>query len=290
MNKRRIIMVCLLGIVILLFLLGIKDIKDNNIKRQLDYLINTDETQIIFFERKGNAESDDFKRLLNNDLSEQGVTYTTIDITNASYDDLEYFKEKLHLSSDKFNVYIAAIKGSENLTLINYKDYDRTKFLLANKNLLKDSTLILNEYYYKLGKEALNNGFLGEAKRNFDNCLEYLDTKELLNDKRFLLLDSDYGYRIENISMNGYNLLFTFKYKGGYDSDSLYVSKFECQGAYDCLAAETEFTSYEAKVIGNVIHLKEEGSSEYNKYYTIEKITKDTLKIKQISWNLKKNY
>ena len=51
MNKRRIIMVCLLGIVILLFLLGIKDIKDNNIKRQLDYLINTDETQIIFFER-----------------------------------------------------------------------------------------------------------------------------------------------------------------------------------------------------------------------------------------------
>ena len=193
MNKRRIIMVCLLGIVILLFLLGIKDIKDNNIKRQLDYLINTDETQIIFFERKGNAESNDFKRLLNNDLSEQGVTYTTIDITNASYDDLEYFKEKLHLSSDKFDVYIAAIKGSENLTLINYEDYDRTKFLLANKNLLKDSTLVLNEYYYKLGKEALNNGFLGEAKRNFDNCLEYLDTKELLNDKRFLLLDSDYG-------------------------------------------------------------------------------------------------
>ena len=126
-------MVCLLGIVILLFLLGIKDIKDNNIKRQLDYLINTDETQIIFFES-------DFKRLLNNDLSEQGVTYTTIDITNASYDDLEYFKEKLHLSSDKFDVYIAAIKGSENLTLINYEDYDRTKFLLANKNLLKDST------------------------------------------------------------------------------------------------------------------------------------------------------
>lgn len=290
MNKRRIIMVCLLGIVILLFLLGIKDIKDNNIKRQLDYLINTDETQIIFFERKGNAESNDFKRLLNNDLSEQGVTYTTIDITNASYDDLEYFKEKLHLSSDKFNVYIAAIKGSENLTLINYEDYDRTKFLLANKNLLKDSALILNEYYYKLGKEALNNGFLGEAKRNFDNCLEYLDTKELLNDKRFLLLDSDYGYRIENISMNGYNLIFSFEYEGGYDNDRLYVSKFECQGAYDCLAAENEFTSYDAKVIGNVIYLKEEGSSEYNLCYTIEKITKDTLKIKEISWNLKKNY
>lgn len=290
MNKRRIIMVCLLGIVILLFLLGIKDIKDNNIKRQFDYLVGTNETEVIFFERKGNAESSDFKKLLNNDLKKQGLTYTTIDITNASYDDLEYFKEKLHLSSGEFNVYIAAIKGSENLTLINYDDYDRTMFLLANKGLLKDSTLVLNEYYYNLGKEALNNGFLGEAKRNFDNCLEYLDTKELLNDKRFLLLNSDYGYRVENISRYGYNLIFTFKYKGGYDSDWLYVSKFECHGAYDCLAAETEFTSYDAKVIGNIIYLKEEGSSEYNKYYTIEKITNDTLKIKEISWNLKKNY
>ena len=36
MNKRRIIMVCLLGIVILLFLLGIKDIRDNNIKNVLE--------------------------------------------------------------------------------------------------------------------------------------------------------------------------------------------------------------------------------------------------------------
>lgn len=52
MNKRRIIMVCLLGIVILLFLLGIKDIKDNNIKRQLDYLINTDELKLYFLKER----------------------------------------------------------------------------------------------------------------------------------------------------------------------------------------------------------------------------------------------
>lgn len=294
-NEKKNKLPLIIGVIVLIIVVGIIGFiilnqNNNSIKGQFDKILSSSKTEVIFFERKGNFESDEFKELLDTDLKEQGITYTTIDLTNASYDDIEYIKEKLNLSNGEFDVYIAVIKGSENLIMINYNDYDRTMFFFANKGLLKDSTLILNEYYYKLGKEALDNGFLGEAKRNFDNCLEYLDTKELLNDKRFLLLDSDYGHRIENISLNGYNLIFTFKYSGGYSSDILSISKFECRGAYACLAAETEFTSYDAKVIGNIIYLKEKGSTDYNQYYTIEKITNDTLKIKEISWNLKKNY
>lgn len=294
-NKKKNKLPLIIGVIVLIIVAGIIGIiilnqNNNSIKGQFDKILSSNKTEVIFFERKGNFESDKFKELLDTDLKEQGITYTTIDITNASYEDLEYIKEKLHLSSDEFNVYIAAIRGSENLSIISYQSYDKTMFLLANENLLKDSTLILNDYYYKLGKEALDNGLLGEAKRNFDNCLDYLDTKELLNDKRFLLLDSDYGYRIENISMYGYNLIFTFSYSGGYNSDRLYISKFECQGAYACLATETEFTTYDAKVIGNIIYLKEENDTDYNQYYTIEEITNDTLKIEEITWTLKKNY
>lgn len=291
-NKKKILIISIIVIAIIgaivLFLVTRQD--SNSITSQLDKILSSNDIEVIFFERQGKFESDEFKELLDTDLKEQGITYTTIDVTNATYEDLEYIKLKLNLSSDDFNVYIAAIRGSENLALINYNDFDRTMFLLANKGLLNDNTLILNEYYYNLGKEALDNGLLGEAKRNFDKCLDYLDTKELLNDERFLLLDADFGYRVENISMNGYNLIFTFQYSGGYDSDRLYISKFECQGAYACLAAETEFTTYDAKVIGNTIYLKGENDTDYNQYYTIEKITNDTLKIEQITWTLKKNY
>lgn len=285
MKKFNLILLC--GVI----LLGVCGCgKDESIKSQFEKLVNSNNTEFIFFERKGKTESNEFKTLLDTDLKEQGVTYTTIDVTNAAYEDLEYLKEKLNLSSNDFDIYIAVIRGSKNVSLIRYKDYDRTMFLLANKNLLKDNSLVLNEYYYKLGKEALDSGFLGDAKRNLDKCLDYLDTRELLNDKRFLLLDTDFGYRVENFSMNGYNLIFSFEYSGGYDNDRLYVSKYECQGVYACLAADTELTSYDAKVIGDTIYLKEKGSTEYNLRYDIEKITSDTLKIKQISWNLKKNY
>ena len=261
----------------------------NSIKGNLDKILSSNDLEIIFFERQGQFESDEFKELLDTDLKEQGITYTTIDITNATYEDIEYIKEKLHISSD-FNVYIVAIKGSENLAMINYNDYNRTKFLLANEGLLKDSKLILNDYYYNIGKEKLEEGILGEAKTNFEKCLDYLDTKEILQDKRFLLLDADYGYRIENISMNGYNLIFSFKYSSSYDHDRLYIYKFECRGAYACLAADGESTFYDAKTVGNKIYLKGENDTDYNQYYTIENLTNDTLKIKEISWTLKKNY
>ncbi len=282
-----------LTILVIAIIIGfiIANQNNNSIKGQIDKILNSNQLEVIFFERKENSKSDEFKELLDTDLKEQGVTYTTIDITNATHEELEYLKLKLNISNEEnFNYYIIAINGSENLFYIDYSSIDRTMFIFANKGLLNDNTLILNEYYYNLGKEALDNGLLGEAKRNFDKCLDYLDTKELLNDERFLLLDADFGYRVENISMNGYNLIFTFQYSGGYDSDRLYISKFECQGAYACLAEETEFTTYDAKVIGNTIYLKGENDTDYNQYYTIEKITNDTLKIEQITWTLKKNY
>ena len=145
--------------IIIVAILGVIIVSQNNnsIKGQLDKILSSNDLEFIFFEKKGSYESDQFKELLDTDLKEQGVSYTTIDVTNATSEDLEYIKEKLNLSSGEFDLYIAAIKGSENLALINYNDYDRTFFLLANENLLKDSALILNDYYYKLGKEALDN-------------------------------------------------------------------------------------------------------------------------------------
>ncbi len=278
--------------IIIVAILGVIIVSQNNnsIKGQLDKILSSNDLEFIFFEKKGSYESDQFKELLDTDLKEQGVSYTTIDVTNATSEDLEYIKEKLNLSSGEFDLYIAAIKGSENLALINYNDYDRTFFLLANENLLKDSALILNDYYYKLGKEALDNGFLGEAKRNLDNCLGYLDTNELLSDKRFLLLDSDFGYKVENTSsINSFYILnFSFNYSSGYlDSDQLHISKIECKG-YSCLDPQSESASYDAKVIENIIYIKDSNETDYKEYYTIEEITDDTLKIKEISWTLKK--
>ena len=290
-NKKLIIIGSIALVVTLIAIFIISLINQNSIKGQFDKLFNSRQTEFIFFERQGEEISDKFKQLLDTDLKEQGVNYTTIDLTNATYDDIEYLTEKLNVMSEDFGVYIAVVKNQTDLSLISAEEFDRAKFLLANDGLLKDNKLIVNEYYYNLGKEALDNGFLGEAKRNLDKCTDYADTTKLLQDKRFLLLDSDYGKRIENISMNGYNLIFSFKYTGGYDKgDSLFISKYECQGAYACLSADTTMESYDAKVIGNTIYIKNRGASEYDHYYTIESITDNTLKIKEISWTLQKNY
>lgn len=269
----------IIGIIALIIVAGIIGFiilnqNNNSIKGQFDKILSSSKSEVIFFERKGNFESDEFKEILNTDLKEQGITYTTIDLTNASYDDIEYIKEKLHLSSSEFNVYIAVIRGSENLIMINYNDYDRTMFFFANKGLLKDSTLILNEYYYKLGKKALEKGVLGEAKRNFEKCKGYLDTDEILSYKRFYLVDNDFEYNYNDVHLS-------FKYSGGYSDDSITVSYQDCRTLSSCFDGRIQQWDT-IMLTDNQIKIRELHSSNdtpFNDYLNIEILSQNQIKL-----------
>lgn len=267
------------------------NIKNNNIIKELDKVLRSSDIEIIFFKRDNDQISDNVKKILDTDLKDHGVKkYTTINITNANTIEINYIKEKLKVVNDNCNLYLKVIKGSENIIGVcqDETDKDTIMYYFAKNDLLNDSANIVNEHFYTLGKKALEEGFLGEAKRNFDKCKGYSNTNDLLNDKRFLLLDNEFKYSIENISMNGYNFIFTFKYSSGWNSDSLYIYSYECQGAYACLATEGKSTFYDAKVIGNTIYLKSENSNDYNQSYTIEQLTQNTLKIKEMNFTLKK--
>lgn len=278
-NKKKNKLALIIGVTILIIVIGIIGFiilnqNNNSIKGQFDKLLSSNKLEFIFFERKGNFESDEFKELLDTDLKEQGVTYTTIDVTNASYEDLEYFKEKLNRSSDNFDIYIAVVNGSENLAMISYESYDNTKFILANKNLLKDSTLILNEHYYKLGKEALEKGILGEAKRNFEKCKGYLDTDEILNYKRFYLVDNDFEYDYNEVRLS-------FSYLGGYTDDSITVSYQDCRTLSSCFDGRIQ--QWDAIMLtDNQIKLRELNSSKdtpFNGYLNIEILSQSQIKL-----------
>ena len=67
--------------------------------------------------------------------------------------------------SENFEVYIAVVKNQTDLSLISAGEYDEAKFLLANDGLLEDNKLIVNEHYYNLGKEALDNGFFRRSEK-----------------------------------------------------------------------------------------------------------------------------
>ena len=126
-NEKKNKLPLIIGVIVLIIVVGIIGFiilnqNNNSIKGQFDKILSSSKTEVIFFERKGKFESDEFKELFDTDLKEQGITYTTIDLTNTSYDDIEYIKEKLNLSNGEFDVYIAVIKGSENLIMINYND------------------------------------------------------------------------------------------------------------------------------------------------------------------------
>ena len=273
--------------------------KSNGIKSQLDNLLTSGIQEVIFFERDNDYKSEYVKEVLDNDLKEQGIIYTTINITNATEKEIQYIKEKLHLVGEDFSVYLMVVNGNDNVTSISTNEVDKDTIMLyfARKLLLNDNDSVLNEHYYQLGKKAYEEGILGEAKRNLDKeDKSYKDTATILADKNFYLIGNnngynDFTYRIENISMNGYNLIYTFSYNGGYSSetpDSISIFKWECQGAYNCLYTNGESTFYDAKTIDDKIYIKSKGSNSYDKYYTIEKITKDTLKLKEIKYTFKK--
>mgnify|MGYP006934507464 CR=1 FL=1 len=277
MEKKKILIICGVTIAVL-FLLLTSCSNNNSVKSQFDKLVSSNDTEFIFFERKGNTESDQFKELLNTDLKEQGVSYTTIDVTNASDEDLEYLKEKLHLSTDDFKVYIAVVKGSENISLIDYDFYDKTMFILARKNLLKDNELIVNEYYYNTGKKALDDGLLYTAKYNLEK-IDYKDSKELLKDKRFLLMyDWEYDYS------DRYNVNSIKAHYNDY-SDSFSIYKTECSifGPLDTSYC-SDYNTYDAKVIDDKIYIRPfQSDGEYTTYYTITILNENQFQLK--GWN-----
>lgn len=275
-NKKKILIISIIVIAIIgaiiLFFVAKQD--SNSITSQFDKILNSNNTEIIFFERQGNFESDEFKEILDTDLKEQGITYTTIDLTNATYEELEHIKLKFNISSEDFNYYIVAIRGSENLFFLDYSSIDRTMFTFANKGLLKDSTLILNEYYYKLGKEALEKGVLGEAKRNFEKCKGYLDTDEILNYKRFYLVDNDFEYNYNDVRLS-------FNYLGGYSDDGITVSYQDCRTLASCF--DYRIQQWDAIMLtDNQIKIRALNSSDdtpFNDYLNIEILSQNQIKL-----------
>lgn len=257
-NEKKNKLPLIIGVIVLIIVVGIIGFiilnqNNNSIKGQFDKILSSNKTEVIFFERKGNFESDEFKDLLDTDLKEQGITYNTIDITNASYEDLEHIKLKLNVSSEDFNYYIVAIRGYENLFFLDYSSIDKTMLLFANNELLKDNQGVLNEYHYNLGKQALENGNLGAAKDHLEKVVNYKDEKELLKDKRFYLVGNEYKYTNGNEGLRGRHLDITFKYYGGsdYSDDWVYSYVWDCQLPYGCLYSNGNSQSWDAKMTSN---------------------------------------
>ena len=286
-NKKKILIISIIVIaiigVIICFFATKQD--SNSITSQFDKILNSNNTEIIFFERQGNFESDEFKEILDTDLKEQGITYTTIDLTNATYEELEHIKLKFNISSEDFNYYIVAIRGSENLFFLDYSSIDRTMFTFANNGLLKDNQGVLNEYHYNLGKQALENGNLGAAKDHLEKVVDYKDEKTLLNDKRFYLVDSEYEYTNGNEGLSGRHLDITFKYYGGsdYSEDWVYSYVWDCELPYGCLYSTGSSESWDAKMIdSNKILIREFQASDdvsYDNSLNIEILSETQIKL-----------
>ena len=295
-KKLNLFVFLIFGLIIGIFGGLIVIFNSNGIKSQLNKLLESGNQEVIFFERDNDWKSDYVKDVLDHELKDQGIYYTTINITNATDKEMEYIKEKLYSVSEDFKIYLMVVSGSNNVTSISESEVDKETIMyyFAREYLLNDNDSVLNEHFYQLGKEAYENGYLGDAKRNLDKVdKDYKNTADILADKNFYLISDNSGYnsftyRIENISMNGYNLIYSFSYNGGYNGDSIGIYVFECRGAYNCLYTDGKSTYYDAKTIGDKIYFKSEGSSTYDKYYTIEKITKDTLKLKEIKYTFKK--
>lgn len=274
-NYKFLFVLTILVIAIIIIGFIIANQNNNSIKGQIDKILNSNQLEVIFFERKENSKSDEFKELLDTDLKEQGVTYTTIDITNATHEELEYLKLKLNISSEEnFNYYIIAINGSENLFYIDYSSIDRTMFIFANKGLLKDNQEILNEYHYNLGKQAFENGILGTAKEHLEQVVDYKDEKEILSKKRFYLVDNDFEYDYNDVRLS-------FSYLGGYKDDTITVSYQDCRTLASCFDSRVQ--QWDALMKSdNKIMIKDKNSNDddsYDSYLNIEIISENKIKL-----------
>lgn len=286
-NKKRIaiigiILIIAIGVGAIILLNGANN---NTIKSQFDNLLKSSDLQVMFF-NNNTSEAQEFKNILDTDLKEQGITYTTIDLTNASYEDLEYIKLKLNISSENFNYYIIAIKGSENLFFLDYSSIDRTMFTFANNGLLKDNQAILNEYHYNLGKQAFETGNLGAAKDHLEQVVDYKDEKEILSNKRFYLVEHEFEYTNGNEGLSGRHIDVSLRYYGGsdYTEDWISVYYWNCELPYGCLYSIGSSDSWDARMTSDKkILLREFQSSDETPFedgLDIEILSENQIKIR----------
>ena len=287
-NKKKILIISIIVIVIIGAIICFFATKQdsNSITSQFDKILNSNNTEIIFFERQGNFESDKFKELLDTDLKEQGITYTTIDLTNATYEELEHIKLKFNISSEDFNYYIVATRGSENLFFLDYSSIDRAMFTFANNGLLKNNQEILNEYHYNLGKQAFENGNLGAAKDHLEKVVDYKDEQEILSNKRFYLVEHEFEYTNGNEGLSGRHIDVSLKYHGGSDYTDDWISVFywNCELPYGCLYSVGNYNSWDARMTSdNKILLREFQSSDETPFedgLDIEILSENQIKIR----------
>lgn len=264
--------------------------KSNGIKSQLDNLLTSGVQEVIFFERDNDYKSEYVKEVLDNDLKEQGIIYTTINITNATEKEIQYIKEKLHLVGEDFSVYLMVVNGNDNVTSISTNEVDKDTIMLyfARKLLLNDNDSVLNKHYYDIGVEGLKEGNLGKAKENLEKVHNYKDEEELLKDKRFYLVDNEYEYKNyqgDNIHLEGRNITISFKYYGGsdYGDDWIFVSYWNCIAPYGCLYSNISTSSFDAKMLSEdrieTRKFQSDDNIPYDNYLKIEIISKDKIKI-----------
>lgn len=274
-------------VILILIVLGIVVIINvTSFEKRIEKLINSGKNEVLFFDRNDN-NSEFIKKLLDNELKEQGiVNYVTINVNDLSTKEEDYLIEK-NILSESNDLYLKVINGSKNITSISEDEItkDKIMYYFAKNNLLRDNKSILDDYYYNKGMMAYQIGNLGRTKENLEKCRGYLDSDEILNDRRFLILDSKYEYKLENISYGGRNISITFNYNSGsdYTEDWIFVYFWDCIAPYGCLYSNGSSNSSDARMLSDSrIELRPFQSEDYvdfNNYLNIDIVNENQIKI-----------
>ena len=280
-----IVLIAVVGIFVFL------SFKGESIKAQVDRLLHTNQVEVIFLQRDNDPVSSTVKDVLDHVLKEQGITYTTINVTNATSEEMDYVYEKFGVFNGNCTLYLEVLKNSEDITGIceSEADRDTIMYYFAREGLLNDNQLVLNEYHYNLGVAALERGNLGAAKEHLEQVVDYKDEDEILSDKRFYLVDHEFEYQNYpegSINMTGRNIHITFKYHAGsdYTEDWIFVSYWNCVAPYGCLNINTVSDSWDARMFNDhEIELREFQSSDgtpFNDVLDIEIVSEDQIRIR----------
>ena len=155
-------------------------------------------------------------------FNKNNVNFISIDVSKLKDND----KNKLKTTLDLENLttyYGAIIENNDVLRKIYLKDIetnDNEKIMqmLAYYGVLENSKEYLNDYNYKMGVEALNNGLIYSANSYLKSVdKDYKDVNELLKDKRFFLLNKYHYDYPDNIRK------MTFQYL---PNDKIYHDSF----------------------------------------------------------------
>lgn len=217
MKKKKIIVGIALLVIICVILCIMFMFNKNNGLLEFDKVISSGTKTVVIFE---NNQAQEEK--LKNILEENNVNFISIDVSKLKDND----KNKLKTTLDLENLttyYGAIIENNDVLRKIYLKDIetnDNEKIMqmLAYYGVLENSKEYLNDYNYKMGVEALNNGLIYSANSYLKSVdKDYKDVNELLKDKRFFLLNKYHYDYPDNIRK------MTFQYL---PNDKIYHDSF----------------------------------------------------------------